>query len=255
MVEYHGGDFVGWQVQPNGRSVQAALMNAAESFLGSPHVVIGSGRTDSGVHALGQVAALTTTVPRTSKQMVGGLNKSLPADVAVVEASQVPLAFDPRRWAWEKHYRYRFLDLRPRSPLVADQTWLVRRELDVEAMDAAAAHLVGTYDYASFQAAGCAAATTVRTLDAFRVTRHGPEVHLDVKGHGFLRHMVRIVAGTLMEVGVGRRPPAWMQTVIAAADRRAAGRTLPAKGLTLVSVTHGPGPRDYGHASHSLDRG
>ncbi len=255
VVEYHGARFVGWQVQPNGRSVQATLDAAAEKLVGHPVRVMGSGRTDSGVHALGQVAAFDTDATRTPRELVLGMNALLPDDVSVVSAEVVPAEFDPRRWAFAKRYRYAFLDREARSPMACDRSWFVRGRLDHEAMDVAARTLSGTHDYTSFRAAGCGAATAVRTIDGFEVERSGDLVLLHARGHGFLRHMVRIVAGTLTEVGLGRRPVEWPAEVLATRDRSRAGRTAPAHGLTLMSVQHGNGRRDYGEASHSLDTG
>jgi len=254
VVEYHGGDFVGWQVQPNGRSVQGVLTDAAASLFGESVRVDGSGRTDAGVHALGQVAAFTTAVDRTRREVVRGFNAFLPDDVAVVSASRVPLAFDPRRWTVEKRYRYTYIDREARAPLYADRAWFVGRPLHHEAMAEAVLPLLGTHDFAAFRATRCAAVTTVRTMDGVVVERCGSQVLLTVRGHGFLRHMVRIIAGSLAEVGLERRPPGWIGEVLAGADRSQAGRTAPAHGLTLISVTHGERRRKYGHVSHSLDR-
>jgi len=237
-LEYDGADFVGWEVQPGQRSVQGEVERALARVVGHPVRVAVSGRTDSGVHALGQVAAFTTSADRSPATVRSALNALLPDDVACSRAELVALDFDPRRQARTKHYRYRWLDSSVRSPLRRGLVHRVRSPLDADAMHEGALALCGTHDFASFRAAGCSAATTVRTIPRWQVHRVADEVHLEVWGHGFLRHMVRIAAGTLGEVGRGARPPAWVGQVLAARSRPAAGPTAPACGLTLVSVTY-----------------
>lgn len=239
VLEYDGSDFVGWEVQPGQRSVQGAVEQGLEDLLGHAVRVSVSGRTDAGVHALGQVASFVTEVERSPRAMRDGLSSYLPQDVACVHAEPVELDFDPRRLARRKHYRYAWLARPSRSPMRRGRAWHVRQPLDVPAMHEAASHLAGTWDYSAFRASGCCARTTVRTLPGWSVQRVGDEIHLDVEGHGFLRHMIRIAAGTLVEVGRGRRPPEWVREVRDGLDRRAAGRTAPPHGLTLVSVTYG----------------
>lgn len=239
VVEYDGRSFVGWQVQPDGPSIQGELARAAEAVVGHPVRIAGSGRTDAGVHALGQVAAFDTTSARTPRAIRDGMNAHLPDAVSVVDAEVAPSDFDPRRWVLRKHYRYTWLDRRSRSPLRADRSWHVRDALDVAAMQAAADQLVGRHDFSAFRAVGCQAAHAERFVESLTLVRVGEELRLDAVGNGFLRHMVRIIAGTLTEVGLGRRPAAWVGTVLAGRDRSAAGRTAPAHGLTLVRVEHG----------------
>lgn len=245
VVAYHGGAFAGWQLQPGVRTVQGALESAAERLLGEAVRVAGSGRTDAGVHAEAQLAAFSTTVHRSARAVRDGLNAHLGPDVACVDARPVPEAYDPRRWVVRKTYRYTWLDRPARDPLRHDRVWHVRHRLDVTAMAEAAAHLVGVHDFTSFRAAGCQAATPVRTLEGARVWREGDTVSVALVGNGFLRHMVRIVAGTLEEVGAGRRTPAAFRDAIVRRDRRAAGRTAPAQGLTLVAVEDGDGPNQH----------
>jgi tRNA pseudouridine38-40 synthase len=245
-LEYDGTGFVGWESQREGRSIQGVVEHALARIVAHPVRVAVSGRTDAGVHALGQVAAFTTSAERTPRAIRDGLNALLPEDVACVSAEQVPLDFDPRRQARVKHYRYRWLDGRTRSPLRRTQVWWHRAPLDAAAMDAACAALCGTHDFATFRAAGCGAATTVRTIPEWRVHRQGDEVWLDARGHGFLRHMIRVVAGTLAEVGRGAWAPERVADALAARDRAAAGPTAPACGLTLVSVTYAEPDGDAG---------
>lgn len=239
VVEYRGTDFVGWQIQPNGPSVQQALQDALAVLVGHPVQVRGSGRTDAGVHALGQVAAFDTTSALPTRRVRDGLNGLLPPDVACVSADEVRADFDPRRDQKRKTYRYTWLDRRARSPLRDDRVWHVRHgRLDDAAMHEAVQALVGTHAFDSFRAVGCAARHTTRTLEAARVVRDGDLVHLELVGTGFLRHMVRIVAGTLLEVGQGNEPVSHLQAVLSARHREAAGRTAPAQGLTLVDVVY-----------------
>jgi tRNA pseudouridine38-40 synthase len=241
VLEYHGAGFDGWQLQPGRRTIQGVVEEAAAKLLGHEVRVAASGRTDAGVHAEGQVASFVTDVPRDERAVREGFNHFLPEDVACVGAERVPDHFDPRHWAWGKRYRYTWVDRPARSPLRRDRAWHVRK-LDHERMAEAARCLVGRHDFSSFRAAGCAAKDPVREMEAWDVTRRGDEVHLEARGHGFLRHMVRIVAGTLTQVGLGKRDPAWVAEVLAARDRTVGGLTAPAHGLTLVSVTYTDSP-------------
>lgn len=237
-VEYAGGAFVGWGIQPGQRTVQGEIERALSTFVDHPVRVEVSGRTDAGVSALGQICAFTTHARRPAKGMRDGVNALLPDDVAVLHAEPVPLDFNPRRHTKLKVYRYVWLVRPTRSPLRHGRVWHVKDELDVEAMHEAVQALAGTHDFQSFRASSCAVPTSVRTIPAWRVERAGDEVHLTVEGHGFLQHMIRIVAGSLYEVGRGRRPIGWMGEVLAGRDRTRAGRTAPASGLTLVRVSY-----------------
>lgn len=241
-VEYHGAAFCGWQLQPGQRSVQGELEAAIERLFGHPVRVSVSGRTDAGVHALGQVVSFVSAVPRPAETVLKALNAMLPPEVAVTHAEPAPLAFDPRRWAWGKHYRYVWLDRVARSPMRADRAWHTRGLLNEPAMQEAAQALVGRHDFTSFRAEGCTANGPVRTIDAARVRRVDDELWLEVQGQGFLRHMVRIIAGTLHEIGRGRFPPEHLARVRDARDRRRAGPTAPPGGLYLVRVDYREGP-------------
>ena len=239
VLEYDGSEFVGWQRQASGRTVQQAVEEALEHLLQHPATVTASGRTDRGVHALAQVASFTTDAPRDARAIRDGLNALLPPDVACVRADTVAEAFDPRRHAVRKAYRYRFIDRRGRSPLRRGRTWYLGRRLDEARMAEAAQALLGEHDFASFQAAGSDIVNTVRRIDAADVARADDEVGVTLVGNGFLRHMVRIIAGCLVDVGLGRRPPEWLLSVILAKDRSAAGQTAPPQGLTLLWVDYG----------------
>ncbi len=193
-----------------------------------------------------QVASFVTPVARSPKAVRDGLNAHLPAEIACLEASPVRAAFDPRRSPHTKVYRYTWLTSPTRRPLRAGRVWHVRHPVDVAAMAEAAACLQGTHDFSSFRAAGCSARHPIRTVAGVEVHDHDDEVWLLVQGTGFLRHMVRIVAGTLLEVGRGRRPPPWVEEVLRATDRGAAGRTAPAQGLLLERITY---EEDYSRSS------
>lgn len=249
-LEYDGAAFVGWQLQPAGRSVQGVVEEALERLLGHPVRLRAAGRTDTGVHAEQQVAVFDTEVERPERAVLAGLNGLLPEDVACIAASRVPADFEPRHAPHIKRYRYRWIDRPARSPLRRGRAWHQRHPLDHEAMDRAARLLEGRHDFSAFRAAGCSATHPVRTVECCRVERFGDEVHLVAEGTGFLRHMIRIVAGSLTEVGLGRRPPEWLAEIRDGRDRERAGRTAPAHGLTLERIVYleawppGGGPED-----------
>ncbi len=237
-IEYDGTDFSGWQIQPGERTIQGELERALAEICIHPVRVSAAGRTDAGVHALQQVTSFVTEVERTPKAIVCGLNRNLPDDVAATSAQIVPDVFDPRRNPHEKTYRYRWLDRGERSPLRRKFVWRLRREVDVDGMNAAAASLLGEHDFTSFRAAGCSATHPIRTLDAIRVERRDDEVVLEVEGRAFLRHMVRNIAGTLYEVGRGKFGADHLARVLAARDRSRAGATAPPQGLVLASIRY-----------------
>ncbi|MEO6771694.1 MAG: tRNA pseudouridine(38-40) synthase TruA [Kofleriaceae bacterium] len=246
VVEYDGTGLHGWQRQLNGPTVQQHLEQALAQLVQHEVVVRGASRTDAGVHARGQVCAFATerTIPLHGIRR--GLNSMLPDQIAIRDATEVDAAFHPRHSATGKHYRYTILARPDRSPRWRDRAWHVSDRLDLDAMRAGAAHLVGEHDFAAFRAAGCAAKTTIRRLDAISIAGSiaagapAPElaelVHVDLHGNAFLRQMVRIIVGTLVEVGVGKRPPSQVAEIMASLDRVHAGITAPPQGLELVEV-------------------
>lgn len=245
-LEYDGAAFAGWQLQPNAPTVQGALEEALATILQHPARIRGAGRTDTGVHAQMQVATVDTEAKRTPSQIRDGLNALLPPSIACVSAEIVPDDFDPRHAPHTKTYRYTWLTRPARSPLRAGHVWHCRDPLDVDAMDQGARHTVGTHDFSAFRAEGCTATHPVRTVLSAEVRLgddpRGDEVHLRIRGTGFLRHSVRILAGTLFEVGRGKRPPEWVGEVLAGRERARAGRTAPAEGLVLERIVyHGAG--------------
>jgi tRNA pseudouridine38-40 synthase len=238
ILEYDGTGFVGWSRQRGLRSIQGEVEGVLERLLQHPVQLDVSGRTDAGVHALGQVAAFTTDKIRSPNKMRIGLNALLPPEIACVQAIETTGDFHPRFWSRSKKYRYTWLTRPSRSPLRRNGVWHIYRELDVEAMSRAAAFLVGEHDFSSFRAQGCQARHANRIVQDISVNRNNDEVFLDVYGHGFLRHMVRIIAGSLFEVGRGRKDAGWIEEVLQGKDRTKAGRTAPANGLCLMHVEY-----------------
>jgi tRNA pseudouridine38-40 synthase len=243
VLEYDGSGFEGWQIQSGtrpSRTVQGTLGEALESITGKPGRIRGAGRTDAGVHAWGQVASVIVRTDLAAKVLARALNARLPADVAVVGCDQVLAGWDALREARGKHYRYQIWNGAQRSPLHAGRWAWIREGLDVEAMTEAGALFVGTHDFASMQAAGSDVKTTIRTITSFGIHgTSGGEIVLDVEGKGFLRHMVRNLAGTLLEIGRGRWQAIRVESILASLDRRQAGPTAPAEGLVLVRVWDG----------------
>jgi tRNA pseudouridine38-40 synthase len=243
-LEYDGTHYVGWQIQENGPSVQGRIQRALAELLGESITITGAGRTDSGVHAAGQVAHFDAPRPLPLKAYWMGLNGMLPDDIAVLSAEEVDPAFDARRWARGKRYRYRIGNRRSRSPMRRFTHWEIFQPLDLDAMRKGAELLVGEHDFQSFRAADCQSPTSVRKLNRVELSRAGAdELVLDVEGTAFLKHMVRNIAGSLADVGRGKRPPSWVGEVLAAHDRTLAGATAPPQGLTLLEVLYGDGPR------------
>lgn len=236
-LEFDGRAFEGWQRQPAARTVQQELERALERVLGSPHAVIGSGRTDSGVHALDMVASARTTHPMPADELARALDAVLPEDVGVHAVREMAPEFHAQREAVWKWYRYRLLVSRRKRPLARCGAWRVPRLPTLEALQAAAAPLVGTHDFRSFANAGSSPGpSTVRTLFHVRVSRESPYHVVDVVGDGFLYKMVRTIVGTLVEAADGRDPAAHVRAVLEALDRARAGRAAPADGLCLMAV-------------------
>ena len=240
VLEYDGTRYVGWQVQPNGPSVQAEVERALEALHKAPRRVIAAGRTDAGVHALGQVVTFLEREPLPVKAYLQGMNAILPADVAVRAATLEPDGFDARRSASGKRYRYRIENGHTRAPLSRHAAWQVFRPLDAAAMRAAAIHLLGRHDFACFQAADCACAHAVRTIRRCDVTGEtGGRIDVVLEATAFVRHMVRNVAGTLAEVGMGKRTAESLRALLLTRDRSLAGPTAPPQGLCLEEVFYG----------------
>jgi tRNA pseudouridine38-40 synthase len=246
-VAYDGTGFVGWQRQAAGTSIQGMLEDALRPLAGCDVAVAGAGRTDAGVHAIGQVAsfAIERTVDTTT--VVRALNARLPPEVRVIAAEEAPAGFHARFSARAKSYRYRIRNAEVDDPFDRRYAWHLPGPLDVDAMACAATLVEGEHDFAAFQAAGSDAASTVRRVVRSRIAvsdtdgcrGSGRVITYDTSGAGYLRHMVRAIVGSLVDVGRGRRPADWIGELLTTRDRAMAGRTAPAHGLFLVSVDYG----------------
>jgi len=238
ILEYDGSAFAGWQLQANGRSVQAVVEGALAALLGEPVRLYSAGRTDAGVHARAMPAHFTTSRDLPLRAYRDGLNRLLPGDVAVRAVHAVPAGFHARFRAEGKWYRYTIDRRAVRSPLDSRASWLVRGALDLAAMRTAADLLVGEHDFAAFRSSGCVARTTVRRLSAVAISEDGPFLHIDVHGSGFLKNMVRMLVGTLVEVGRGKRPAQDIVRLLAHEPGVRCGPTAPPQGLCLMAVSY-----------------
>jgi tRNA pseudouridine38-40 synthase len=238
-IEYDGTGLVGWQRQPNGLSVQAALEDATALFCGEKVTVHGAGRTDAGVHALAQVAHIDLAREHPLDTIRSALNHFLrPAAISVLAVEAAAPDFDARRSAIGRVYRYRILNRRPPPMLDRMRVWHVAPPLDLAAMQQGAAHLIGKHDFSTFRDSLCQAKSPVKTLDVLEVTQAGDEIHIEARARSFLHHQVRNIAGTLKLVGLGQWQPDDVATALDARDRRAGGPTAPAEGLYLVEIRY-----------------
>ena len=239
-VAYDGTAYAGWQVQPNGTSVQSAMEGALARILQEPVRLRAAGRTDAGVHAREQVVDFADSGRRDLATVVRGGNALLPGDIRILSAEEAPGPFDARRHAAEKEYRY-FLYLSPvASPFLARYAWHIETSLDLDAVREALSHLTGEHDFTSFRGQGCTAMSPVRTIFRAEVARHDvPGLwSIDVAGAGFLRHMVRNIVGTVVDAGKGKHLPERVGEILHARDRTQAGVTAPAHGLFLWRVAY-----------------
>jgi tRNA pseudouridine38-40 synthase len=246
VLEYDGTLFSGWQVQTGRRTVEGELRAALRELTGADHVVYGAGRTDAGAHALGQIANFQYGGRLAPDRIRAALNALLPDDVAVVDAQQAPEDFHARYSARWRRYRYRWLPRPARPALDRHQCWHVPGPLDVAAMRAAAAGLTGTHDWTTFCSASEPPETRIREIREATIGPRDRYVDLELLGQGFLRGLVRGIAGALTEVGLGRRQSEWVGEALAARDRAQAAKTAPARGLTLVEVLYEDRPRPAG---------
>jgi tRNA pseudouridine38-40 synthase len=238
-IAYDGTDFHGWQRQPGVRTVQQVLEDALREITGEPANTTASGRTDAGVHALGQVVHFLTISRHLTETFVRALNAHLPQDVRVWNAVEKPQAFHATLDAKSKRYRYVIDNGRFADPFQLRYSWHVRPPLDTEAMARAGAALLGRHDFHSFETDWPNRTSSVRTIFDLAVHRAGSLVTIEVEADGFLYNMVRAIAGTLARVGKGKEPESWVAQVLAAENRADAGPTAPAKGLFLIKVCYG----------------
>ncbi|MEQ9489459.1 MAG: tRNA pseudouridine(38-40) synthase TruA [Alphaproteobacteria bacterium] len=238
-IEYDGGPFVGWQRQDNGPSVQQCLEDAAEKLCGAVTAVSGAGRTDAGVHALGQVAHFDTDKELRADQIRDGLNFHLKQNpISVLAAEQAAPDFHARFSATGRSYLYRILNRRSPPAIEAGRVWHVIRPLDADAMHTTAQCLIGKHDFSSFRAAECQADSPLKTLDRLDVRRVGEEIEITTAARSFLHNQVRILVGTLEYVGRGKWTARDVEQALAARSRPAAGPTAPPTGLYLTGVTY-----------------
>ena len=252
IIEYDGSAFHGWQVQKNGSSVQETLARAIYAITGEQTMPTGAGRTDAGVHACGQVAAFPTDSRIPAERFAGALNAVLPRTVSIACSEDADTCFHPRMDATGKHYRYLILNRPCRCALMENRAWHVAGLLDECAMQAAADHIVGLHDFRAFCASGHSVKTYTRMITRAEWTRSGDRVLFDIAGTGFLYKMVRILVGTMVEVGRGRRTAAGFGEILSGGDRRKAGITAPACGLYMMSVRYGEPPVP-GHFPADMD--
>jgi tRNA pseudouridine38-40 synthase len=239
IIEYDGAPFVGWQRQENGLSIQEALEEALAAMTAERAIVHGAGRTDAGVHALGQVAHVDLEREWEPFRLGEGLNALLhPHPIAVLKSERVDSGFDARRSARTRHYLYRILNRRAPLALERGRAWRVKPPLDARAMHDAAQALVGRHDFSTFRDAQCQAKSPIRTLDRLDVTRDGDEVQIEASALSFLHRQVRSMVGSLVEVGVGRSTAGDLKAALEAADRSRCGPVAPASGLYLARVDY-----------------
>ncbi|MEO5331215.1 MAG: tRNA pseudouridine(38-40) synthase TruA [Magnetococcus sp. YQC-5] len=238
-LEYDGGSFVGWQRQAPGLlTVQGVMETALAQLCGHPVLLVGAGRTDSGVHALGQVAHFDTSRPRSPEVFLRALNVMTPPEVSVLHVEAVSDGFNARRAAW-REYLYRILLRRPVPALDRGRVWHHPGPLDRHAMVLAARCLVGTHDFSAFRSANCQSLTPVRVVSKAELTLVGEEIHFLIRANAFLYHMVRNIVGSLILTGRGKWSPEQFQSVLLSKDRTRAGAMAPAQGLYLLRVNYG----------------
>ena len=239
-IEYDGTRFAGWQHQPGLETIQDSVQKALTAVADHPVTVAAAGRTDAGVHACAQVAHFDTRAERPVRGWVLGANSHLPPEIALNWAMEVEPSFHARYTAQGRSYRYCMLRRATRPAILRDRVCWSRATLNVEAMQEGAQALVGEHDFSSFRAVECQSTTAMRHVDSISVRGEGPLVVMEISANSYLHHMVRNIAGTLMQVGAGERPPAWVGEILAARDRSRAGITAPACGLYLWRVRYPP---------------
>ena len=237
-IAYDGTDYAGWQVQPDRPTVQSVLEEAIHRVTGEDSRTLASGRTDAGVHALGQVVGFRTASDLAPEVLVRALNANLPDDIAVLNAVEVADLFHPIGDSIKKRYRYVIHNAEIRDVFCRRYAWHCRYRLDAEPMARAAEVLRGTHDFSSFESTGAPRESSVRTISDISVVRHGTRIEIEVEADGFLYNMVRAIVGTLVEIGRGSMAEGWMHQVLLSKNRSTAGPTAPPEGLFLVRVEY-----------------
>ena len=238
FVAYDGTAYHGWQIQKNAVTIESELNRAIGDLVGCEVAVIGASRTDAGVHSMGNVAVFDSDTRIPAEKIAGAINARLPEDIRIVKSDEVALDWHPRHQDCRKTYEYRITMGRVQLPTQRLYSHFTYHDVDEEAMKAACGYFIGEHDFASLCAAGSQAETTVRTIYALEVERHLNELVIRVTGNGFLYNMVRIIAGTLLDVGLGRKKPEDIPGILESCDRKNAGPTLPARGLTLIGYRY-----------------
>ena len=238
IVAYDGTNYKGWQVQPNGITIEEVLNKKLTELLGEEITVTGASRTDSGVHALGNVAVFDTRTRMPAEKISFALNQRLPEDIVVQNSCEVPADWHPRYQNSRKTYEYRILNRTFPMPSRRFDTYFYHHPLDVERMKLAASYLEGEHDFKSFCAVGAQVKSTVRRIYSCKVEKEGDIITIRVTGNGFLYNMVRIIAGTLIKVGGGELSPERLPEILSAQERSAAGPTAPARGLTMIGIEY-----------------
>lgn len=239
VVAYDGTNYSGWQIQPNGITIQGVLNDALSDLLGEKIEIMGASRTDAGVHALGNVAVFDTNTRIPGEKISYALNQRLPEDIRIQLSEEVEPDFHPRYCDSEKTYEYRILNRKFPVPTERLYSYFYHYKLDIEKMREATSYLIGRHDFASFCGTGAQVKSTVRTITGIDVWRDGDIVTIRVKGEGFLYNMVRIIAGTLIRVGGGFIEPQQIKKILEVKDRTLAGETARPEGLTLIGIRYG----------------
>jgi tRNA pseudouridine38-40 synthase len=238
VIEYEGTNYFGWQSQRHGKTIQSEIVKAIEKVTGQRPILYGAGRTDSGVHALGQVANFRTESEIPVEKIPHALNAHLPKDITIYKAQEVSADFNAQFDVKQKSYKYTILNRETPMAYMRNYYHLIKGPLDVEAMRSAALHLIGRKDFAAFTTKSSSKSDTVREITKLKIERQGDFVLIYITGDGFLYNMVRAIAGTLVQVGQGKLSPDDMVLILKSRDRRHAGPNLPAKGLCLLEVTY-----------------
>lgn len=241
IVAYDGTNYCGWQIQPNGITVEEVLNQHLSELLGEPIRVTGASRTDAGVHAMGNVAVFDTSARMPAEKISYALNTRLPQDIRIQESAQVSPDFHPRFCRTVKTYEYRILNRRFPDPCQRLYSLFTYYPLDVEKMREAASYLVGEHDFKSLSTYKAEVENTVRTIYSLDLIKEGDLIRMRICGNGFLYNMVRIIAGTLLRVGSGYYEPSYMKEILEAKNRQAAGETAPPQGLTLLHIQYPDG--------------
>ncbi|MDO4451866.1 MAG: tRNA pseudouridine(38-40) synthase TruA [Lachnospiraceae bacterium] len=237
-IAYDGTNYCGWQVQPNGITIEEVVNKALSKLTGENIVVIGASRTDSGVHAMGNVAVFDTNTTIPPERIAMAVNRILPEDIVVVKSEEVPLDFHPRYCDCEKTYEYHIVNTRILIPTKRLTNYFVSYELNIEKMREGASYLVGEHDFASFCNIKTDVESTVRTVKELEILKNGNEITIRISGNGFLYNMVRIIVGTLIRVGRGFYEPKQVKEILEAKNRKAAGVTAPPHGLMLMEIRY-----------------